>query len=147
MLIPINRGILYKNKKLAIQILSQPLAEITDQQVPYFVISIVPFNFKEANLKKSSNQKAVLRLMFNDVTDGKTSMNDEQAEQVRDFVLENLKNGVHSCIIHCTAGISRSAGVGAAISKVINGDDSEFFLSFMPNAHCYKKVLEAFGEK
>ena len=146
MLLPVNRNILYKDEKLSIQILSQELARTTEQDVPYFVISITPKNCSDADLKKSKNKTSVLRLKFDDVESGKNALTDDQALEIKNFVLENLQKGIHSCIIHCTMGMSRSAGIGAALSKVINGDDSLFFKYYMPNMRCYRKVFNAFED-
>ena len=44
--------------------------------------------------------------------------------------------------MHCEAGISRSAGAVAALSKVINGDDSYFFKMFLPNRLVYRLILQ-----
>ena len=144
MLLPVNRNILYKDEKLSIQILSQELARTTEQDVPYFVISITPIFSDDAILKESDNRKSVLRLKFDDIEVGKNSLTQQQATEIKDFVLDNLEKGVHSCIIHCTMGVSRSAGVGAAISKAINDEDDLFFKYFTPNMTCYRKVLNAF---
>ena len=70
-------------------------------------------------------------------------MKDEDAEAVVQFV------GRHSdadLIVHCDAGISRSAGVAGGIMKYIFGDDSPVFDSgyHRPNMWCYRKTLEAF---
>jgi predicted protein tyrosine phosphatase len=144
MIIPIHRKMLYESKPLAIQILSEFLAKTTEQDVPYFVISITPLFCDDAELKPSKNLMDVLRLKFNDVENGSSAISSDQAYQIKDFVLKNLDKGIHSCIIHCSAGISRSAGVGAAISKAINGEDELFFEHYMPNLTCYKKVKEVF---
>lgn len=48
-------------------------------------------------------------------------------------------------IVHCDAGISRSAGVAAAILKHTTGDDSSIFENglYDPNLWCYQKTLAA----
>ena len=48
-------------------------------------------------------------------------------------------------IVHCDAGISRSAGVAAAIMKAKTGDDSQIYDSpvYYPNSHCYRTTLNA----
>lgn len=53
-------------------------------------------------------------------------------------------------IVHCEAGQSRSAGVAAALSKWINGEDWDYFLNpkYTPNSYCYQTILKwAFPEK
>lgn len=58
------------------------------------------------------------------------------------------KDKVSQIIVHCDAGISRSAGVAAAISKFFNNDDMIFFTTiYTPNMTCYSEVLFALHEK
>ena len=72
-------------------------------------------------------------------------MTDKDAQNVVQFVRENRDKRI---IVHCDAGISRSAGVAAAISKYLTGDDGRFFRSgeYDPNMWCYTKTLMAFLE-
>lgn len=73
-------------------------------------------------------------------------MTDEDADKVVEFMERHKDKFI---IVHCDAGISRSAGVAAAILKYYNGDDSPIFDSrwYNPNRWCYRKVLEAFERK
>ena len=52
-------------------------------------------------------------------------------------------------IVHCEAGVSRSAGVAAAIMKAVNGSDMEVFRNrrYVPNMTCYRAVLDAFYDE
>ena len=52
-------------------------------------------------------------------------------------------------IVHCDAGISRSAGVAAAVTEAEGGDPAGIFDSpyYEPNHHCYRLVLEVLKEK
>ena len=71
-------------------------------------------------------------------------MKDEQAQAIVDFVRKYEDKRI---IVHCDAGISRSAGVAAAILRSYTGDDSRIFDSarHAPNMYIYYKVLKAFG--
>ena len=94
--------------------------------------------------------KAVLRLKFDDVErDYKNEhcITKEDAENIVKFVNKN-KNKVDKFIVHCEAGVSRSAGVGAAIMKALNGDDWDVFKNPLkcPNMKCYRTVLNAFAD-
>ena len=94
--------------------------------------------------------RAVLRLKFDDVErDYKNEhcITKEDAENIVKFVNKN-KNKVDKFIVHCEAGVSRSAGVGAAIMKAINGDDWVVFNNptMCPNMKCYRTVLNAFQD-
>ena len=52
-------------------------------------------------------------------------------------------------IVHCDAGMSRSAGVAAAVTEAEGGDSGEIFDSpyYDPNLHCYSVLLEVLKEK
>ena len=72
-------------------------------------------------------------------------MRDEDAQKVARFVLDNRDKRI---IVHCDAGISRSAGVGAAIVNYFTGDAGRFFESgeYEPNMWCFSKVMTALIE-
>lgn len=72
-------------------------------------------------------------------------MTDEQADQVVEFV-EKYKD-VELIVVHCEAGISRSAGLAAALSKIMTGDDIRFFKKFLPNMLVYRKIINAYERK
>ncbi len=83
---------------------------------------------------------AILPLSFFDVDQGDGRMTRKDAERVRDFVARHRDVPL---IIHCGAGVSRSAGVAAAVSKYLTGNDREFFGSlYRPNMWCYRITLE-----
>lgn len=71
----------------------------------------------------------------------------EDAEKIASFVMANKHNGRHF-IVQCDAGVSRSAGVAAALMKYFNGDDTPIFNNpqYCPNMRCYRMVLEALME-
>jgi predicted protein tyrosine phosphatase len=86
-----------------------------------------------------------LKVNFADVDRGdRGCITDEQANQIANYVFEICKIA-DRIIINCEAGVSRSAGVGAALMKFFIGDDGEVFNSprFRPNMTCYRKVLNA----
>ena len=72
----------------------------------------------------------------------------ENAEKIAAFVMINKHNRKHF-IVQCDAGVSRSAGVAAALMKYFNGDDSPIFDNpqYCPNMRCYRMVLEALMEE
>ena len=69
-------------------------------------------------------------------------MRDEDAAQVAELLHTYPGTDV---IVHCDAGISRSAGIAAAILKHTTGDDSSIFENglYDPNLWCYRKTLAA----
>jgi len=76
--------------------------------------------------------------------------NDNMATQIADFVkFWDVKNNDVNIWVHCDAGVSRSAGVAAALQKYFNGDDSMYFSNdgkYVPNMLCYRKTLEKLHE-
>lgn len=95
--------------------------------------------------------RAILRLKFDDVErnfiKNQNCITKEDGEAIVNFINKN-KNKVDKIIVHCEAGVSRSAGVCAAIMKAINGDDWDIFNNprFCPNMTCYRTVLDAFDK-
>lgn len=95
-------------------------------------------------------------LCFDDVEDdsvpGCTPMSDTQATLIANFLEELAASDPSTLIVHCSAGISRSAGVAAAIHDalgwpVANAQDNDVFRDgkFAPNMHCYRTMLRALG--
>lgn len=98
--------------------------------------------------QKSKYCMDVLTLDFDDADEQFGSVKlytKEQARQVFSFVKSNLAV-VEEFIIHCAAGISRSAGMAAALSKIYNKDDTEFFKASRPNMFVYRQTLKAWEE-
>lgn len=101
----------------------------------------------------NGNLKDVLNIYFSDTevpTHGCHLMSDADAARIKEFVERLVKrNQINFLIIHCYAGISRSAAVAAALEKLYNGDDSKYFLGdrYVPNRHVYKTMLNAYGLK
>ena len=69
-------------------------------------------------------------------------MKPEDGEKVKAFLDKHPGADV---IVHCDAGISRSAGVAAGILKAMTGDDSQIFdnPAYRPNMHCYRVTMAA----
>jgi len=103
------------------------------------MISIKDKDDPPRNLRFKSRYKAICEVDFADI--GKTvihkdrryePINSDDAKQIADFVLSNkrcLDCNRQQLIIHCEAGVSRSAGVAAAIAKYYGDEESaEWFL-------------------
>ena len=99
------------------------------------VIAILPLTFCDADKPGKD--------IYSNDADESDLMSEEDGRKVVQFVNLHVEKHI---IVHCDAGISRSAGVGAAISKYVSGDDSAFFNSgrYYPNMWCYRKTLNAF---
>lgn len=99
-----------------------------------------------------------LNLKFHDVDDYKNGVpenddrilfNDAFAKQVVDFVEDMQSKDVTVIYVHCLMGRCRSAGIGAALDKALNGDDAKYFGRgpYQPNMRVYRCVLNACHEK
>ena len=89
--------------------------------------------------------KGIMRLDFDDVSEFDLHcMLTMDARKILDFVFAH-KDEVDLIVVHCGAGISRSAAVAAALSKILNGDDMWVFENprYCPNNHVYRSILNA----
>ena len=93
----------------------------------------------------------VIRLDFHDVwrpADGMIS--EAQAARIARFLLRCGSTGTQELVIHCEAGISRSAGIGLAACRILDLDDRICFAGWRaPNRLVAARVLVALirGEK
>ena len=55
-------------------------------------------------------------------------------------------NQVDFICVNCEAGISRSAGIAGALSKIYNKEDSYYFKHFCPNMFVYTSILKEYYE-
>ena len=69
-------------------------------------------------------------------------MQPEDGQKIKELLGRHPNTDI---IVHCDAGISRSAGVAAGILKAIIGDDSQIYdnPTYYPNSHCYRTTLNA----
>lgn len=129
------------------------------------IISITDTDLEDADLfcHEQNGVKDIFRVKFDDWDDQDELYRDdpqyadliktikvideEQAEDIVCFV-DSWVAKVDFILVHCEAGISRSAGTAAAILKAYDGDDSSIFDSkfFYPNRLVYRKVLNAFAK-
>ena len=58
-----------------------------------------------------------------------------------------LGTSVEAIVVHCEGGLSRSPGVAAALQKIMEGDDTEWFKSKTPNSLVYSLILEEATEE
>ena len=132
----------------------------TPHKRPSVMVSICTpyeeYDGHEIHISSQNNIKKILHLEFYDCEYGALErgavkeyelMTDDDAIHVVTFCKTAIEQyGDIDIIVHCDAGISRSAGVAAAIMQYYLGDDSEIFDSGMyrPNMWCYRKTMNAF---
>ena len=68
---------------------------------------------------------------------------DEEAEWILAFVNDYIEK-IELIVVHCEAGISRSAGVAGALSLIYNGSDEYYFKHYIPNMLVYRFILNAY---
>lgn len=145
------------------RVMAESMAPLTI--IPHAIISIgEPKPWREdytlAEFADNDLRLGILRLEFYDIdmlsitnagykhdiqeSGGKGLFTDEQALQAVDFVNE-MKGRIEVLICHCEGGISRSSGMAAALSLMINGSDEKIFnnIKYIPNMFVYRKVLNA----
>jgi predicted protein tyrosine phosphatase len=122
---------------------------IAPHEEPHLIISVTSAVTDQARLRAGALRRGVLRLSFLDADAPTAEMpeeqlfSNEQAAKVWSFVA-NRPADVTLIVVHCDAGVSRSAGIAAALAKVFLGDDTEFFGGrYRPNRRVYRAVLEA----
>lgn len=72
------------------------------------------------------------------------SISENQAAAIAEFAKKwNDKSVNVICYVNCEAGMSRSAGVAAAIARYFLGNDEWIFKTKIPNRRCYRMVLDA----
>lgn len=126
---------------------TEDFAMISIQEYPQELMGVV--------YKPGGHLKQALNLHFIDLDDpvkhkDKRLITDEDVEKIKEFMEELIKkNEIKTLIIHCWAGVSRSAAVAAAILKVYTGNDDQIFKSgtYAPNMYVYHKILEGYGMK
>ena len=71
-------------------------------------------------------------------------MTTTQAKKIAKFLFTKKPEAI---IVNCEAGISRSAGVAAALAKFFHDDDKEIFKKAIPNTYVYRLTLDAMTQK
>lgn len=145
----------YRGDRLALQVLDRDAVRFCVHAEPYAVISITDPVEKHPILISAPQRRGVLRLKFYDV-DHLTRLSavasrigaftPEMARQVVQFVRDQMTQGTGLFVVHCEAGVSRSAGVAAALSRFFNHDETPFLVFYRPNPWVRKLVLEALAE-
>jgi protein-tyrosine phosphatase len=93
----------------------------------------------------------LLQMLFDDVEKGNPNeglrlFDTGLASKSAAFITGAVEKGATVVICHCIAGMSRSAGMAAAISKFYLGDDAKFFKAKTPNMLVYRLMLKALTE-
>ena len=72
----------------------------------------------------------------------------KMAKEIVDFVANFVTwENLELIVCQCDAGISRSAGIAAALAKCLNGDDKYYFKHFLPNSLVYSQIIKEWNRK
>ena len=131
-----------------IKVLNREAFEKFKSDEPFIAISITDPNSEKVKIKNKPID--ILFLQFYDLDKdtgqfpySKFIFNTNQAEQILNFV-EEYKDKVNLIVVHCEAGISRSAGVAGSLSLIYNGTDEYYFKHYLPNMLVYRKILNVY---
>jgi predicted protein tyrosine phosphatase len=118
-------------------------------EVAHVIVSITSGPSDVARLRPGPACRGVLRLVFADAEAPSEQFpeaqlfSSEQAAQIWAFIQEH-RAAVERIVVHCDAGKSRSPAVAAALSRVLTGDDADFFGGrYQPNRRVYRLLLAA----
>jgi hypothetical protein len=110
------------------------------------IVSITDVDSHYNSFAQNPHIKGVCHIKFDDVDFGETNcITAEDGVKIVNFI-NHYVGKVDKIIVHCEAGVSRSAGVCAALMQIINGSDMEIFENpkFCPNMSCYRTILETY---
>ena len=114
--------------------------------VPWAVISITDADAPDARIR-TANCVGLLRLKFDDIRTPSpyfVAFTSQDARRILAFAAD-VWDKADVLLVHCEAGISRSAGVAAALSRIYFGENAKFFAASVPpqQASFYYTILEA----
>lgn len=110
------------------------------------IVSITDVDSQFNRFNDNPHIKGICHIKFDDVDFGEENcISNEDGQSIIAFVNKYI-NSVDKIIVHCEAGVSRSAGVCAALMQIINGSDMEIFDNpkFCPNMSCYRTIMETY---
>lgn len=119
----------------------------TNIQSPHLLISIRNPK-QELAIPKNHHCASKLVLEFEDVDVvdvERITFTHDLARRIINFVDAHC-NKADTIVVHCTAGISRSPAVCAALSKILNNCDDNIFSRSVPNMLVYTTILEEYFE-
>ena len=128
-----------------------------EKLIPTEKCAIISITDTEDDIVKfvyDNNIKGVLRLNFLDednvgyykhrVSSKYRLFGVSDAIKILDFV-DSIKDSIDILYIHCTAGISRSPAIAAALCDIYDIDsDINWFFMYTPNVFIYRKLLNIY---
>ena len=121
-------------------------AELFRSDRPWAAISITTEG--DFPTLSEDNREGLLQLVFADTADpGRpNSFTAFQAAELLDFV-EQVWDQIEVLLIDCEAGMSRSPGVAAALSRIYYGDDGPWGEYDFPNSLVYGRLVDGHQQR
>ena len=136
---------------MKIEVFSEEMIQTFKTDEEHIVISVRSPQSTSVLLPLQKSRIDTLFLEFHDVDESCVNINSEyfqffnsnQAEEILNFI-NIYKDRVNLIAVNCEAGISRSAGISAALAIILNGigSDAYYFKNYIPNMYVYRKILE-----
>jgi len=121
-------------------------AELFRCDRPWAAISITTLGDFPA--LSEENREGLLQLAFADTADPSRddSFTTDLATELLDFV-DQVWGRIEVLLIHCEAGLSRSPGVAAALSRIYYGDDGPWGEYDFPNTLVYQLLIDGHQQR
>ena len=121
-------------------------AELFRCDRPWAAISITTLG--DFPTLSEENRLGLLQLAFADTADPDRpdSFTASHAAEVLDFVAQ-IWDRIEILLIHCEAGMSRSPGVAAALSRIYYGDDGPWGEYDFPNSLVYQRLVDGHQQR
>ena len=136
---------LLQRKPLVLHVWSRDKAESEVLPDEHAMISITDRK-EEAALPACCQRKMLLRISFPDAErpiEGHELFSSSDANKILDFVAQVVEAGHRVLVVHCEAGISRSAAVAAALATIADESPFRFWQGFIPNPRIFNLLLRA----
>lgn len=89
---------------------------------------------------------SILSLRFEDTHDGSDEFrfSERDARRIWEFVA-GICDHQHDLVVHCEAGMSRSAGIAVGLTKcLLPGEEAWYFEHYVPNRHVAGLLVSTF---
>lgn len=140
-----------ENTSVQIRVMSRPALAQMMAEEPFILISVTDPGADEAVCPDTSLCRGALHLQFDDAEykgqtpRGKTLISKQDANAILALVRQHIMDApkaVGLIVCQCEMGRSRSAGIAAALSRILTGEDASYFTDYYPNRWVYQTILD-----